>query len=213
MKKTDFSLEKNDISFLLSSTIIFTILNTLINGIGLWINKILSKGQYDYLSSLFIEFVKPLLVQSIVFAVCITLFYAFVKNKKLAAFAFTFAQVVIFHVIFFANLKIHHGVHFISSFQNPGLQYLSLNGQYPIDIVNLYMPLAGIFDDNVFHPVKTHYFYFQWIFLVLVYFAVISWLTFIIEQKIGGKKSLPKNPVSSDQTGVSTSEETVNSPA
>ena len=68
-------------------------------------------------------------------------------------------------------------IHFETSLDNIGLKYLSNMGQYLVDILNIFVPLEGIFNNNLFIPKNTGLFYIQWIFLVLIYFAFISYLT------------------------------------
>jgi hypothetical protein len=58
-----------------------------------------------------------------------------------------------------------------------GLQYLGYNWQYMTDIVNIYLPVNGKFDSNLFMPANPFIFYLQWIFLTLAYFGGLSWLS------------------------------------
>lgn len=171
------NITKNDINYLSKTILVWTFLNFTFNLIGLWITKLIDTGGFNYLVSISNEFVQPLLIQSLVFVVVTSIAFVFLKNKKITIYIFTLFQTLIFNLIFVGNLKSAHMIHFETSLNDTGLKYLSNMGQYLVDILYIYVPLDGIFRDNIFIPKNTGVFYFQWIFLVLLYFAFISYLT------------------------------------
>lgn len=171
------NITKNDINYLSKTILVWTFLNFTFNLIGLWITKLIDTGGFNYLVSISNEFVQPLLIQSLVFVVVTSIAFVFLKNKKITIYIFTLFQTLIFNLIFVGNLKSAHMIHFETSLNDTGLKYLSNMGQYLVDILYIYVPLEGIFRDNIFIPKNTGVFYFQWIFLVLLYFAFISYLT------------------------------------
>ncbi len=170
-------ITKIDINYLIKNIITWTFLNFTLNLIGLWLSKLIDKEGFNYIANIAYEFVEPLLIQSLVFAIITTIAYVFLKEKRITIFVFTLFQVLVFHLIFFINLKSTKMIHFETLLNDPGLKYLSNMGQYLVDILYIYVPLEGIFNNNVFIPKNTGLFYFQWIFLVLLYFALISYLT------------------------------------
>lgn len=168
---------KPDINHLVQIILTWTFFNLTFNMFGLLITKLINEAEYTYLDSIANEFVKPLIIQSLLFGVCISAAFMFLKNKKLAHYLFVLVQFVVFHIIFILNLKIHHGLHFVSTFHNLGLQYLSINGQYLIDVLYLYFPINGNFENNMFMPDNVYTFYLHWIFLNLVYYFGLTGIT------------------------------------
>lgn len=171
------NVSKNDINYLIKNILIWSFLNFTFNLIGLWISKTIDNEGFNYLVNITNEFVLPLIIQSSVFSIITMVAYAFLKNSKLTLYVFTLFQALVFHIIFFINLKSTKMIHFETLLDDKGLKYLSNMGQYLVDILYIYVPLDGIFKDNVFIPKNTGLFYLQWIFLVLLYFAFISYLT------------------------------------
>lgn len=185
-------IEKTDINYLVKNKFTWTFLNFSLNLLGLWMSKLLDKAGFNYLESISNEFVKPILIQSAIFAVVTLVAYIFLRNKKLTLYIFTLVQLLAFHAIFFLNLSSEHMLHFETRIDDNGLKYLSNMGQYFIDILYLYVPAEGIFKGNVFIPRNTGLFYFQWIFLVLLYFAGVTWLTAkTVRFFFGPAKTLP----------------------
>ena len=180
---------KLEIKYLVRIIIIWTILNLALNAIGLFITKLLNQAEFTHFVSVANEFVKPLIIQSMLFAICLTVAYAFMKNKKYVPYIFVAFQFVIFHIIFFINLKIHHGLHFESTFSNPGLSYLSYSGQYLIDILYLYFPINGNFDNGIFQPDNLGTFYIHWILLNIVYYIGLTWISLKVAKFNFKKKS------------------------
>lgn len=170
-------IEKKDAYSIIQIIISWIFLNFSLNLIGLWISKLLSKDEFIYLDNVFNEFSKPIIIQSVVFCIIFIPAYIFIKNKRLSYYAFTFVQALIFHVILFLNLKFKHGFYFKTTMDDWGLQYLGYNWQYMTDIVNIYLPVNGKFDSNLFMPANPFIFYLQWIFLTLAYFGGLSWLS------------------------------------
>lgn len=189
-------LLKSEIKYIIEIIFTFTFLNVAFNIFGLWFSKLLNETAYTYLDSITNQFTKPIVIQSVLFAICFSAAYLFMKNKKLARYAFVVFQIVVFHIIFLLNLKIHHGLHFVTTFDNPGLSYLSTSGQYLVDILYLYFPINGNFENNMFMPDHLGTFYLHWIFLNLVYYFALTWITiqttkFFFENK----PETPKNKV------------------
>ena len=185
-------IEKTDINYLVKNIFTWTFLNFSLNLVGLWMSKLLDKAGFNYLESISNEFIKPILIQSAIFAVVTLVAYIFLRNKKLTLYIFTLVQLLAFHTIFFLNLSSEHMLHFETRIDDNGLKYLSNMGQYFIDVLYLYVPMEGIFKGNVFIPRNTGLFYFQWIFLVLLYFAGVTWLTAkTVRFFFGPAKTLP----------------------
>lgn len=170
-------ITKTDISYLVQNIFVWLFINFSFNLLGLWISKLLDKAGFNYLQSITNEFVKPLLIQSAVFIIIFILAYVFLKNRKITLYIFTLFQVLAFHIIFVINLSTNHMIHFETTLDDWGLEYLSNMGQYFVDILYIYLPLEGIFKNGLFIPRNTGVFYLEWIFLVLVYFGAITWLS------------------------------------
>lgn len=154
----------------------WTFINLTLNMFGLWFTKLLNPEEFAYLDSIRNEFIKPLAIQSLLFGVCSVAAYLLLKNKKAALYGFVALQFLVFHVVFFLNIKISNGIHFATTFGNPGLQYLSNCGQYMVDILYLYFPVNGNFENGQFMPYNIGTFYIHWILLNLMYYFGLTWL-------------------------------------
>ena len=171
-------ISKPDFKYIGQLVVTWTFLNVTFNLFGLWINKLISKSNFEYLADLFTEFVKPLLVQSFILTICLIIGFAIINNKKWAGYSFVVFQFIIFNLIFLLNLKFKNGIHFETTWDNWGLIYYSLNGQYLIDLIYLFSPLKGIFEANIFIPASSSVFYFNWVVITTVYFLLVTLLTF-----------------------------------
>ncbi len=189
MKLKINALDKPAILFLLPRIFVFAYLDFALNLIGLFINKIISKNEFIYIQQISSELLKPVFIQTVVFALCLILAYLFFKRKTITYYAFTIVQTVIFHIIFAANLRSHNGLIFGCQLKNQGLQCLSNNGQYLTDLMSLFKPLNGNFDGGLFIPASAGLFYVEWILLVLIYFAVLTWLTKIVSNFLFDKST------------------------
>ncbi|HRZ98616.1 MAG TPA: hypothetical protein P5084_13755 [Paludibacter sp.] len=174
--KLNFS--KPDFKYLGQVILTWTFLNITLNLFGLWFNKLISKANFEYLTNIFSEFAVPILIQTLIFSICIIFGYSLLKNKKYANFLFVAFQFLVFNIIFLLNLKFTRIIHFETTWDNWGLLYLSYNGQYLIDIINLFAPLKGKFDGNIFRPENSDIFYLTWVVLTSVYFFIVTLLTF-----------------------------------
>ena len=170
-------ISKSEIKHLIQIILIWIYINFAANLFGLWLTKLLNVADYVYPENILNEFVAPILFQSILFGICITIAFMLMKKKGLAYYVFVAFQFLIFHIILILNLAIHNGLHFISSFDDIGLKYLSYCGQYLIDILYLYFPIGGNFENGKFLTDDVGNFYLHWILLVLVYYFVITWLS------------------------------------
>lgn len=197
-------VSKSQIKHILQIIFSWVFLNFALNLLGLWFSKILDKEGFIYLDSISNEFVKPILIQSSIFAVIFSLSYLFLKNKKLSYYVFTLFQTIVFHVILFLNLKFKHGFYFKTTMSDWGLQYLGYNWQYMVDIVNIYLPINGKFDSNLFMPANPFVFYLQWIFLVLAYFGGLTWVSIKFAKFFFGESEpqpiMPQVVVETDST-------------
>ena len=99
-------ISTSEIKSLVRTIVTWTFLNIALNMIGLFITKLLNNAEFTYFESITNEFVKPLIVQSLLFSICLTVAFAFLKNKKYVPYVFVAFQFLIFHVILFLNLKI-----------------------------------------------------------------------------------------------------------
>lgn len=171
-------IANTDYKYLSQVILTWTFLNITLNLFGLWFNKLITKSDFEYISNIFTEFFVPLIVQTLIFSICIFIGYALLKNRKYANFFFVAFQFLVFNIIFLLNLKFTRIIHFETSWDNWGLLYLSYNGQYLLDLIYLYWPLKGRFDGNIFRPENSDIFYLNWIFLTSVYFFVVTLITF-----------------------------------
>lgn len=180
-------ISKPKISYLIRLVLIWTYFNFAANLLGLLITKFLTKNEYAYPGNIFNEFFGPILFQSLLFGLCFSITFWFTEKKNLALYIFVAIQFLVFHIILLMNLAIHNGLHFISSFDDPGLRYLSYCGQYLIDILYLYFPIGGYFDNGKFLTDNVGNFYIHWILLVLVYYLVITWVSSRTDKLLFGK--------------------------
>ena len=190
-------ISKSEIKYLIQIILIWIYINFAANLFGLWLTKLLNVADYVYPENILNEFVAPILFQGILFGICITIAFMFMKKKGLAYYVFVAFQFLIFHIILILNLAIHNGLHFISSFDDIGLKYLSYCGQYLIDILYLYFPIGGNFENGKFLTDDVGNFYLHWILLVLVYYFVITWLS-VKTVKFLFRKGVDKTAVQSE---------------
>jgi len=170
------TFHKFEFRLLFKMTFTWTILNLILNGLGRWIGGELSNygfGEIDILYELrFITF------QSVSFGLILVFSISFIKDKRLAPYLFVTVQFVIFHVIFLMNIDHYeNAIQFVTSWDNLGLQYLYYNGQHLVDILTVYYPIEGIFDDGMFIPNNLLRFYALWILLVIIYYFILTRLT------------------------------------
>jgi len=170
-------ISKSEIKYLGFLIFTFAIINILTNLLGLWIPKLLKANDLAHLDSIFKEFIRPIGIQTLLFVIVTSVSFLFLKNKKLALYAFTAFQTIVFHIIFFANVKFSHGMHFITSIKGSGIKYLTYSGQFLTDLLYLRFPMNGTFDDVVFLPFNIGTFYIHWILLNIVYYFAITWLS------------------------------------
>ena len=126
------------------------------------------------------------------FGICFAVAFYFLKKKYFAQYVFAVFQFLVFNIIFFLHLKISHGLHFVSSFNNIGLKYLTYCGQYITDILYLYFPITGNFENGIFAPDKIGTFYIHWILLNVLYYAVIDWLAVVTTKHFFSEASQSK---------------------
>jgi len=170
-------VSKPEIKYLSQTILTWTFLNLSLNMIGLFITKRLNEAEFSYIDSVKNEFVLPLVIQSLIFGICLTAACMLLANKRFKEYLFVAFQFIVFHIIFFLNLKIHHGMHFESTFSNIGMRYLSNSGQYLVDILYLYFPINGIFENGLFRPDNLGTFYIHWILLNILYYIGLTWMS------------------------------------
>ena len=170
-------VSKPEIKYLSQTILTWTFLNVSLNMIGLFITKLLNEAEFSYIESIKNEFVMPLIIQTLIFGICLTAAGMFFKNKKFNEYGIVVFQFIVFHIIFFLNIKIHHGMHFESTFNNIGMRYLSFSGQYLIDILYLYFPINGVFENGLFRPDNLATFYIHWIMLNILYYIGLTWIS------------------------------------
>jgi hypothetical protein len=179
---------KSDFKYLARLILTWTFLNLILNLLGLFMTKHLNKAEYTPLDNVTKEFIIPLIVQVALFSLCLFVAWKWMKERKFVPYLFAAFQFVIFHLIFFLNLKVHQGIHFESTFNNIGLKYLSNSGQYLIDILYLYFPINGNFDNGLFMPEKLGTFYIHWILLNIVYYIALTWITLQVSRLLFERK-------------------------
>lgn len=170
-------ISKLDIKYLVQMIFTWTFLNLALNMIGLFITKLLNRSEYSYMNSIKNEFVIPLVFQTVLFTICFAVAVLWIRNKKFVPYIFVAFQLVVFHIIFFLNMKINPVIHFETTYSNLGLRYLSNSGQYLIDILYLYFPIDGYFENGLFVPQNIGKFYVHWILLTLVYYFALTWIS------------------------------------
>jgi small-conductance mechanosensitive channel len=183
---------KPKVSYIIRLLLTWTFFNFAANLLGLLITKLLTKSEYAIPGNIFNEFFGPILFQSLLFGLCFSITYWFSEKKNISLYSYVAIQFIVFHIILLMNLAIHNGLHFISSFDDPGLRYLSYSGQYLIDILYLYYPIGGYFDNGKFLTDNVGNFYLHWIFLVLVYYTIITWISTKTEKFLLGRKKRKK---------------------
>jgi len=182
-------ITKSEIKYPGLLILVFSILNILTNFLGLWIAKLLKANDLAHLDSFFKEFVRPIGIQMLLFALVTSAVFLFFRRRKFVFYAFAVIQTVVFHIIFFLNVSTAHSIHFITSINGVGIKYLSFFGQYLIDLLYLRFPLKGTFDETVFLPFNIGTFYIHWILLNLIYYFVITWLAIILTNTFTKKRT------------------------
>ena len=177
--KKGYKTKKLEIRYVAQLTLIWTIINVMLNLLGLGLTKLFNPIPQILIESAFHEFIKPLFIQTLIFGVFTALSYSFLKNKKVALYGFLAFQLLVFHLIFVLSLKFSPIPFFVSSFSNPGLRYLSYNGQYLVDVLYRFIPINGNYENGLFLPLNTGKFYFHWIFLNLVYQKWLCLFSFV----------------------------------
>ncbi len=170
-------ISKQETKYLGQIILTWTLINLAFNIFGLFITKLLNELEFAHIENIANEFIKPLAIQSFLFIICLSGAYLVLKYKKIALYAFGGFQFLIFHIIFVLNLKIHHGIHFESTFNNAGMVYLSYCGQYLVDILYIYFPVNGNFENGAFMPSNIGTFYIHWILLDIIYYFAITWIS------------------------------------
>lgn len=182
-------ISKQETKYLGQIILTWTFINLAFNIFGLFITKLLNEIEFAHIENIANEFIKPLAIQSFLFIVYLSVAYLVLKKKKIALYAFGVFQFLIFHIIFVLNLKIHHGIHFESTFNNVGLVYLSYCGQYLVDILYIYFPVNGNFENGAFMPSNVGTFYIHWILLNVVYYFVITWISIHVAKFFFGSQT------------------------
>jgi len=170
----------------------WTFFNLLLNVVGLLVTKLLNKAEYSPLVSITKEFIIPIIIQTVLFSVCLIAAYKWLKNKRFIPYIFVAFQFLVFHIIFFLNLKVNHGIHFVSTFNNLGVRYLSNCGEYLVDILYLYFPINGSFENGLFMPDNAGTFYIHWILLNIVYYFALTWISVKVAKLIFKDKTKPE---------------------
>lgn len=170
-------VSKPEVKYLSQTILTWTFINVSLNMIGLFITKMLNEAAFSYIESIKNEFVMPLVIQTLIFGICLTAANMYLKNKRFNEYGIVAFQFIVFHIIFFLNIRIHHGMHFESTFNNIGMRYLSFSGQYLIDILYLYFPINGIFENGLFRPDNLATFYIHWIMLNILYYIGLTWIS------------------------------------
>ena len=75
-------ISKLDLKYLVQMIFTWTFLNLALNMIGLFITKLLNKTEYSYLNSIKNEFVIPLVIQTVLFTICLAAAVLWIRNKK-----------------------------------------------------------------------------------------------------------------------------------
>jgi len=168
--------QRLSIRFICWIVLIWTSINILLNFAGLIIKNWLS-DEYEFHFDLFWHG-KYLAYQTLTFSLVFMLVYFISRRRKLAIYSFVVLQLIAFHIIFFTNLETNENItRFTTSWPSFELTYLESNGQEIVDIISIYDPMTGTFDDGIFSPEKTFRFYLAWILLPLLYFLTLCWLT------------------------------------
>lgn len=176
MKKY-FNFTKPDAAFALQFLLIWIYVNVALNILGLWIIKSISGSEFQALQNVYVEFFKPILIQTAIFIFCLFTGLLLLKNRNLAILLFVIFQFIVFNIIFLVNLKTSGGIHFETSWNSFGLKYFSLNGQYLVDVFQTIYPVSGEFEGELFKPTETFKFYFFWVILTSLYYVILTYIT------------------------------------
>lgn len=182
------SISKTDLIEIGKLLITWLFLNVLFNILGLWLAKLISPKEFFYLQNIGSEFLRPVVIQIVFFSIVFFIGYSFLVKKKLAPYLFVILQFVIFNIIFLLNLKFQNGISFHSTFNNPGIIYLSTFGQYLVDVFYLFFPIKGNFDESMFNPVNVGVFYLGWIALPAAYYYLLTLISINAKNFIFDKK-------------------------
>ncbi|HJV78563.1 MAG TPA: hypothetical protein VJ602_09280 [Paludibacter sp.] len=182
-------ISKQETKYLGQLILTWTLINLAFNVFGLFITKLLNELEFAHIENIANEFIRPLAIQSFLFSICLSGGYLVLKNKRIAFYTFGGFQFLIFHIIFVLNLKIHHGIHFESTFNNAGMVYLSYCGQYLVDILYIYFPVNGNFENGAFMPSNIGTFYIHWILLNIIYYFAITWISIKVTKFFFGSKT------------------------
>lgn len=167
-------LSKSASGFLFQYFFIWSFLNIFFNILGLFINKIAAGVDFIFLNNIYLEFVLPILVQNIAFLFCILFGILFISKTKWIPYLFPGLQFLVFHIIFFSNLHFKNGLHFVAKFDGFSVKYLGYFGQHLVDTITLSISLNGSFNSGVFAPDNLGAFYFCFIFLILLYYILLT---------------------------------------
>lgn len=190
-------MNKRKIISISSRIALWTAINLFFNYYGLILSRMILKEAYIPPVSLKNEFVYPLIVQSFIYGLIITLTLYFLKNKLLKLFSFSIVQFVLLHISFLSGLKLAGGIHYESALNGLGLKYLGYNGQYLVEFIFSKFPIQGDFT-VMFRPENWKVFYIQWVGAIVIYYLITSVVVELIIaaiRKIARRKSTQTNIV------------------
>ncbi len=179
MKKY-FTFTKPDAAFASQFLLTWIYVNIALNILGLWIIKFISGSDYQVIQNVFVEFIKPIITQTLIFTVCLFAGLSLLRNRNMAIMIFVLFQFIAFNLIFLLNLKTSGGIHFETSWNSLGLKYFSLNGQYMVDIFQTLFPVSGEFEGEIFKPTETFKFYFYWVILTSLYYTLLNYTSIAV---------------------------------
>jgi hypothetical protein len=170
-------LTKEYKQYLVRTILTWVGINLLLNLVGLVIGELLELSPFG-VDILWIS--QHLFVQSVGFTLIFISTIFLTHRRVLSLYAFTGVQFVVFHLIFLTDLTWEdNGYHFISQMDSWNVWYLMANQQTLTDLVSMFYPTYGTFEDGMFIPELTT-FYLVWIVLTLLYFVGVTWLTNVV---------------------------------
>ncbi len=172
------TVKREDIKYVIRTIVLWTAINLILNLIGLGTVELLSEYS-DNVDLNLLWHLKFIAFQTLIFSATLTTVYVLTRKKKISLYSFTVLQLILFHLIFFMNLVDYGDGKYYFSVTDLSWEYsyLFANGQNLLDIIGIFDPLTGTFEDGMFIPDNLFRFYSVWILLTILYFSFISWWT------------------------------------
>ncbi len=176
--------KQEHIKYLTWTILIWSTINLMFNLIGLGTKELLREND-SYFDLDILLILKHLGFQSLIFGLSLSISFLLTVKRQVSLYSFPVVQFLIFHFIFLIGLETEDNqYYFVSSWTSFELSYLLFNQQELIDIISVFNPMGGTFEDGVFIVGDLFRLYSVWILLTLIYFFTLTWLTGTIMNRI-----------------------------